>query len=204
MGMKRIGFTQRVFLKEAYGERWDACDQKVAAFLQACGCIPVPIPNNLSVVKAWMAESFLDGAVLTGGNDLSRYGGDAPERDAVERFLLETFLGQRKPVYGFCRGMQMILDYFGAPLVQIPGHVAVRHMVHGHWGAIRVNSYHAWGARAVAEPLRVLMRAEDGTVEAVCVQGMPVLGTMWHPEREHPFCGEDLDRVRSLLGDGKV
>lgn len=41
------------------------------------------------------------------------YGGNAPERDAVDHKLIELCIKNNIPVYGFCRGMQSILDYFG-------------------------------------------------------------------------------------------
>lgn len=45
----------------------------------------------------------------------------------MEKELLAFALQYDVPVYGFCRGMQVVLDYFGCELEQIQGHVAVRH-----------------------------------------------------------------------------
>ena len=43
--MKRVLFTQRVELVEAYKERRDCADQRIAEYINSCGFLPVPIPN---------------------------------------------------------------------------------------------------------------------------------------------------------------
>ena len=118
---------------------------------------------------------------------MTKYGGDALERDQVERMLLELALQDDIPVYGFCRGMQVIVDYFGCELEQVQEHVAVRHKVHGKMGTMEVN------------PLEVLAQTEDGVIEAVRHKEKPVLATMWHPERELLFQMEDMRRVCELF-----
>ena len=37
------------------------------------------------------------------------------------------------------------------------------------------------------------------SVEAVKHESLPLWGVMWHPEREEPFTGEDLDFFRNVL-----
>lgn len=41
------------------------------------------------------------GIVFTGGNSLTKYGGDAPERDETEYAMLKLALQYNIPVYGF-------------------------------------------------------------------------------------------------------
>lgn len=174
-----------------YGERRDCADQNIPRFIEACGYLPVPVPNVSNI--AYMVEQLRpDGIVLTGGNSLTKYGGDALERDQVERMLLELALQDDIPVYGFCRGMQVIVDYFGCELEQVQEHVAVRHKVHGKMGTMEVNSFHNQACRRVSDPLEVLAQTEDGVIEAVRHKEKPVLATMWHPERELLFQMEDM------------
>lgn len=66
------------------------------------------------------------GILLTGGNSLEKYGGDAPERDRIDHQLIDIALYQNIPLYGFCRGMQSVLDYFGCSLESVAGHAAAR------------------------------------------------------------------------------
>ena len=197
---KIIIFTQRVEFVESYGERRDCADQNIPRFLEACGYLPVPIPNAVCALDEYIERTAPAGILLTGGNSLIKYGGNAPERDDTDRRLLEIAIEKGIPVYGFCRGMQSILDYFGCRLENVSGHVAVRHQVQGGWGALTVNSYHNQACREVKEPLRVIGRADDGVVEAAECQGHRIMATMWHPERENPFAKDDVERVKKFFG----
>lgn len=197
---KIVLYTQRVEVVSGYGERRDCADQNISRFIEACEYLPFPVPNIPSIAKRMVEQLQPGGIVLTGGNSLTKYGGDAPERDQVERMLLEHALQWEIPVYGFCRGMQVIADYFGCELEQVQGHVAVRHEVHGKLGTMEVNSFHNQACCRVTSPLTVLAQAEDGVIEAVRHKEKPVLAIMWHPEREEPFQTEDIRRVCELFG----
>ncbi len=196
---KTVIFTQRVEIVESYGERRDCADQRIAAFLGQCGYLPVPVPNALHDIGELIEAVGPAGIVLTGGNSLSRYGGNAPERDRTDRVLIGAALKRGVPLYGFCRGMQSVLDYFGCELEDVPGHVTVRHKISGSYEE-EVNSYHNQACRQLKEPLRMLAQASDGVIEAVEHPQKKILATMWHPEREQPYKTEDMQRVRTLFG----
>lgn len=200
MNAKIVLYTQRVEIVESYGERRDCADQNIPRFIEACGYLPVPIPNVLSTARGMVEQMRPTGIVLTGGNSLVEYGGEAPERDEVEKELLDLALQYDIPVYGFCRGMQMILDYFGCILEQVQGHVAVRHGIHGKMGTMEVNSFHNQACRRVESPLEILAQTEDNVIESVRHMTKPVLGTMWHPEREKPFRMIDIHQIQELFG----
>lgn len=197
--MKIALYTQRVEIVKSYGERRDCADQNIPRFIQACGYLPVPAPNVSSVAQEMIRELKPAGIVLTGGNSLVKYGGDAPERDDTEKKILDLAIEYEIPVYGFCRGMQVILDYFGCQLEEVKGHVAVRHKIHGHIGTLDVNSFHNQACFQLQEPLEALACAEDGVTEAVCCKEKHLLATMWHPEREQPFADADIRRVQKLF-----
>ena len=129
-----------------------------------------------------------------------KYGGNAPERDEMEQRVFELALGHNIPVYGFCRGMQVIADYFGCELAEVQGHVAVRHKISGEMGSLEVNSFHNQACYSLKKPLEVLAKTDDGVIEAICYREKHILGTMWHPERENPFVDTDIRRVRELFG----
>lgn len=198
--MQTVLYTQRVEIVEGYGERRDGADQNIPKFLQACGYLPIPISNVSDIVQGIIDEIRPAGIVLTGGNSLSKYGGNAPERDETERKMLEIAIERNIPVYGFCRGMQVILDYYGCPLVEVKGHVAVRHALTGALGSITVNSFHNQACVEVNDSLEILAKTEDGVVEAVRAKNEQILATMWHPEREQPFVVSDIERLKRLFG----
>lgn len=197
---KIVLYTQRVEVIESYGERRDCADQEIPRFLEACGYLPVPVPNVVHALERLVHCLKPTGIMLTGGNSLLQYGGTAPERDGTDRRLIELALRERIPVYGFCRGMQSILDYFGCRLENVSGHVSVRHTAAGIWGTLDVNSYHNQACREAAEPLQVAAMSADGVIEAVECPQFRIMATMWHPEREKPFCSMDMERVKRLFG----
>ena len=148
-----------------------------------------------------------DGLLLPGGGDMDPkfYGEERipacgePNllRDAAEPLLLRAFLAADKPVLGICRGIQVINVFFGGTLCQdLPGHSAVDghdsfHTVRTARSPLlavcgplcRVNSAHHQAADAPGRGLRAVQWAEDGAVEAVCHDCLPVWGVQWHPER---------------------
>ena len=200
--MRNIIFTQRVEVIESYNERRDCADQRIADYIFKCGFLPIPVPNNVEIIDAILQNIRIDGIVLTGGNSLTVYGGNASERDAADHKLIEEGIKRKIPIYGFCRGMQSILHYFGNELVQVQGHVAIRHDVEGKIGRVVVNSYHNQACMNLAKGsgLEVLALAEDGVIEAVRHKEYPIIATMWHPEREVEYSEQDMDRMKELFG----
>lgn len=199
---KTVIYTQRVEIIDAYQERRDCADQRIPLFLETCGYIPIPVPNVISELNAFVEAVRPCGIMLTGGNSLMEYGGNAPERDKTDQLLIGIALQKDIPLYGFCRGMQSVLDYFGCRLENIQGHVAVRHFVDGEWGSMEVNSYHNQACRKLKKPLQVMAQTEDGVIEAAAYPEKRMIVTMWHPERETPFQETDIKRVKNLFGDG--
>ncbi len=193
-------FTQRVEIVESFCERRDCADQRIADFISACGFLPVPLANNKEVAAPIVYELAPVGIVLTGGNSLMKYGGNAPERDEVDRELIRIALDKHIPLYGFCRGMQSILDYFGNELVNVKGHVAIRHKITGLQHSIEVNSYHNQGCICLkSNDLKAIMKTDDQVIEKIRHKKLPIIGTMWHPERENPFHEMDINMVRNLI-----
>lgn len=198
--MQTVIYTQRVEVIESYSERRDCVDQRIAEFIWSCGFLPFALPNNVEIVKSILNEIKPTGILLTGGNSLAKYGGNAPERDKTDEFLIELSVEKTIPLYGFCRGMQSILDYFGNDLIKVQGHVAVRHDIAGDENPVNVNSYHNEACVELKnDELIAVLKAEDGVIEKVRHRYLPIIGTMWHPERENPFRNKDIEMFQELL-----
>ena len=191
--------SQRVDILPERGERRDALDQRLLDWVAWCDFLPVPVPNRVDRVSALWATVHPSLVVLSGGNDLAAYGGDAPERDETERALLTHALREHVPLLGLCRGAELILDTFGDRLERVPGHVGARHSLRVDDRDRTVNSYHGWGCRSRDTTLCVLARSEDDVIEAFCHADMCVLGLMWHPERELAFHEHDRALVQRYL-----
>lgn len=184
------------------GERRDSLDQRWSEFLEQCGIASVLIPNNVSVAESIFRTCAPRGVLLTGGENLQTYGGESPERDALEKALLTYALHgttPKCPVLGVCRGMEMILHFFGFKLELVHGHVQARQIITVHGKREEVNSFHRWGIRGVAKDFDVWGVADDGIVKAIRHQTLPVAGIMWHPERMQPFSERDIVFFRNFF-----
>jgi putative glutamine amidotransferase len=198
--MKTVGITQRVVVTQKYNERRDCLDQAWARFLEACGLLPLALPNLTDVALALCDQMPIHGLVLTGGNDLVDLGGDAPERDAAENALLNMAERRGIPVLGVCRGMQLIQNRFAIPLRRVEGHVTQHQTISVEGEPREVNSYHCFAAFESRAPLEVWAIADDGVIKAIRHVSRPITGIMWHPERNSLPAPADIELFRRVFG----
>lgn len=182
------------------------------------GGVPLVLPNiaNESVLDQLAAS--LDGLLVTGGGDVDPtwYGEEphpalgevSPERDQFEIALIRRFLQRNKPVFGICRGCQvlnvaadgdMYQDIYaqsGRPLLQHSQKAPREHashyvdiveqsMLHSIVQNIRlkVNSFHHQAIRRAGAGFAITAYSSDGIVEAIeSTQHRFALGVQWHPE----------------------
>lgn len=181
------------------------------------------------------AGDDLDGLVLSGGVDIAPefYSGNndyahAPDsweraRDLFEMEALEQALERRIPVFGVCRGLQLVNVVLGGTLVQDLGKegdvvhegmggVDKQHGVRVERGSLLgsivgpggglVNSAHHQAIGRLAEGLRVNCRADDGTIEGVEwvePEGRSfLLAVQWHPERMYTNGVGDVPLYRKI------
>ena len=191
------------------------------------GGVPVILPPVGGERTAEVVIGSLDGLLLSGGSDLhpNLYGEapapeldvTIPERDAFEVPLLRLALMRGIPVFGICRGMQLLNVVLGGTLYQdLPSQLGRDVLKHrqqtpkwqpthevevreGSWlggllgGGAKVNSYHHQGIKDLAEGLVVSARSSDGIVEAVESRDFPerwLVGVQWHAEAMRDACPE--------------
>jgi putative glutamine amidotransferase len=171
-----------------------------------------------------------DGIVLTGGNDVAAgFSKAAPadlvqqpdeQRDRFEFQLIDKALAQKIPLFGICRGMQVINVRLGGTLIADlrhdgfgnhetkSGQQEVRHTIRVESGTLlekiagqsngEVNSYHHQAVKNLAAGLTASSYSEDGVIESfewTEAIGRPfLLAVQWHPERMtdrgNPFTGK--------------
>lgn len=199
--MKILALTQRVEHVPDYNETRDCIDQNWYGFVMCCGFLPLLLPNSLEAVRLLIDKIKISGIIITGGNNLVKYGGNAQERDNVESFLVSLAVAEDIPLLGVCRGMQVIQDYFGVALEQVKGHVAVMHELTMNREKVIKNSYHSYCSKNSVDELIVSAVSEDGAIEAVKHYNKKIFGIMWHPERNRPFDTSDIDLVKEIFKD---
>jgi len=207
------------------GKTLQYLEQSVAHWIMSLGAIAVMLPalEHSSAIRRSDLHvrdiaAQLDGLVLQGGADLDpRLYGEEPThsngpfdavRDRFELDLIDAFTSLGKPVFGICRGMQLINVACGGTLHQdlcANGVTDVRHAnlaaydrhVHeveiaagshlsrwyGFAGRANVTSIHHQGVARLGRGLIVEAVSHDGVVEAFRHDGDAFLyGVQWHPE----------------------
>lgn len=208
--MKRIGLTQRVDIISSHGERRDALDQQWYSLLFEMNMLPVPLPNLSPEYAVNLVEELqLDGILFTGGNSLchldEQANDRAPERDAFELSLIDYAFKNELPIFGVCRGMQIINNYFSGELQPVQGHIAEIHRILPVGDSIqlprKVNSFHRWAVaqNGLGKNLKPIAIDAEGNIEAYLHLTKKIAGIMWHPERVNGFDALDLDFMKRVL-----
>ena len=204
--MMRILLSQRVDSIPSRGETRDAVDRRWIDLLHAAGILAIAAPNYPEIIPHMIDDLSPEGILLTGGNNLTAYGGDTPERDETESILIRWALDRKKPVLGVCRGTQMLLHYFGGRLRPVEGHAGARNRIRGVLPGLEgkeceLGCYHDFGffEKDMPEALEPLAYSPDGCVEAFRHRQARILAIMWHPEREAAYRNQYTQFLRDYF-----
>lgn len=178
--------------------------------------LPVIIPPVCGREEAEEFASLCDGLLVTGGKDIApllydtmtiqQCGAYDLEVDESHIALIQAFAALGKPIFGICRGLQLINIAFCGTLYQdlqseVPesgGHVfgmfrydAVHPVQVEKDGrlyeilqkeTINVNSIHHQAIKRLGNDVKGCALSPDGIIEAIEVKGKPILAVQWHPE----------------------
>jgi len=207
----------KIAVSVADKEKGKGKDSPYFKALLTAGAMPEEIHLVTAGAPGFHAEDY-DGILLGGGEDVdpALYEEEKKydsvkinrKRDDFELKLLDRAQEAQLPVFGICRGTQLINVKFGGTLYQDlenDAEVEIDHRqtgersdathgvtltepesllaesFHGH---CEVNSFHHQGIKRVGRGLKVTAYSEDGLVEAVeAAEGFPYLvAVQWHPE----------------------
>jgi N5-(cytidine 5'-diphosphoramidyl)-L-glutamine hydrolase len=207
--LKLIAISTRVDEVSSYSETRDSLDQRWGSLLVDLGLVPCPIPNSLDETALQYLFEKVDfgGLLLTGGNDLSSVIGSSSTsaaRDKIEKKLIEYCIQQRLPILGVCRGMQLLVEYFGGSIIEVPNHIATHHLVdvcEPIVASFETNSSHRYSPNVATLPdcLKVTATSHDGQIEALRHVLLPIKGIMWHPERNAEMQRYDINLLEGLF-----
>lgn len=158
------------------------------------------LPNMGAETIGFAGGLKLSGLILSGGENW----GVSPARDATERALFAWAWKTGIPIFGVCRGAQVINLLAGGTLETCDRHTATRHGLEltrplADSRHHEVNSFHAQAIRphGLAPGLEPFALAPDGTVEGFMNADGRIIGVMWHPEREAQPAPLDLALLRA-------
>jgi microsomal dipeptidase-like Zn-dependent dipeptidase/gamma-glutamyl-gamma-aminobutyrate hydrolase PuuD len=182
------------------------------------GGVPLLIPPLTDVEALDIAVSAIDGLLLSGGIDVNPlFMGEQPlpelqdvdtVRDENEFMLLRLAIRRQLPVFGICRGHQLINVAFGGTIYQDirsqsetptikhsqsaprdqPTHAVhladipsrLRRIIAAD--SLIVNSFHHQAVRLVAPGFLATASSPDGINEAMEHTEKDILSVQWHPE----------------------
>ena len=180
------------------------------------GGIPILIPVTEDPARCADYIDMIDGLLVPGGEDVApEFYGEDPHRtvsyinrdkDRYDLELIRLCREQNKPIFGICRGFQVINVAFGGTLYQdIPSQLPEA-MCHNQSQDLRnvpthkvtldensvigrilgkeiyTNSFHHQAVKDVGDGLRVVGRTADGVVEALETEDGRIFAVEWHPE----------------------
>ena len=194
--MKKIFVTQRESVVS--NEKRDCLDDRWLTFTDKCDIIPVLIPNNKSILKAYISDLQCDGIILSGGGNIYSLGGDK-RRDEIETLLIEHSINKNIPLIGVCRGMQKIQDFFGISLEKVEGHVQEKQEIYINKKIHEVNSFHDYGTFNNNDNFDIWAAGKDKIVKAIKHKKFRISGIMWHPERILPIRQFDINLFKEFF-----
>lgn len=184
--------------------------------LIAAGATPLVIPVDEDANRAGEYLPLLDGLLVPGGEDICpSFYGQSPvpqvvytyaDKDRMDLALVRMAAEAGLPVFGICRGLQIINVCFGGTLIQDlpsqrPGslvHTSDKDTLRTHEARLvpgslmerllrneplMVNTYHHQAVDVLAPGFSITAFAEDGVVEAIEDNVRNIYAVQWHPER---------------------
>lgn len=209
-----IGVT--AFLNEETKKIYKTNSSYIEAIIESGG-IPFMIPTVVDIANCRQIVGHLDGLLVPGGPDVtpSLYNEEPCPQvtyarkkvDLVEIELIRLAKEYNKPIFGICRGIQIINVAFGGSLYQDIASQYKNEMCHrqnpnitdepthkvyleknSHIAkiikdtVIEVNSYHHQAVKDLAEEFKAVGWAKDGVIEAMESQDAKIMAVQWHPE----------------------
>ena len=180
------------------------------------GCVPFVLPATEDEALLGAYLDMAGGVLMPGGIDVDpliygegpdlNIGRLNPLLDHYQIALTKAARSRNMPIFGICRGVQVMTVAFGGTLIQhLPNDKTTfnhRQTMHGRFpshpasaeaGSVvgrifgrdfTVNSFHHQAVGRVAPGFAVTARSSDGVIEAIEAEdGAFCVGVQWHPER---------------------
>ena len=202
------------------------------------GATPLPIPVTDDPSRAAEYIDLIDGLLIPGGQDITPalFGKDpTPQvtymieaQDLMEMELLRLAEKKGIPVFGICRGLQLMNVTFGGGLIQDIHAEKKATVCHKQDLSIRsqathratmlegslleellgkeplyVNSYHHQALDDVAPGFTVSATAADGIIEAIENREKNLYAVQWHPEEMYVRYPRFANLFRYLVEQAK-
>jgi len=200
-----IGMTPRLTDSTKYEQTF--VHQRYLRPLNERGAIPILLPLENEDIEDIL--NVCDAFLVTGGNDINPvFYNETNENslsrnidarlDAIDRVVVEHAFRRQVPLFGICRGHQSINVFLGGSLHQDLAELAINHgniernqsvkIIGGSLFSsilppvFDVNSYHHQAVKRLAPGMIASIVSEDGVIEAIEHEILPIFSVQWHPE----------------------
>ena len=209
--MKKIIITQRLISNDNYFEIREALDIQWGKLLKEISFIPIILPIEYDF-EIYFDKIEIDGVILTGGNDLNSINpsNESLKRDIFEKELIKYSIKRNVPIFGVCRGMQIIAEYFGSTFKEVENQVAVKHTLKVNKESkyknllsklTIVNSYHHYAVDGNVNDILISATSENGIIKAIEHKKYKIFAQMWHSERENKFDKDQLNLIKYFFSN---
>lgn len=225
-----IGITSGSWINPETGWTYNRIYAPIVQSIERAGGVPVAIPTGLDEDTLRALYTRLDGILLPGGGDVDpKYYGETPHpklgkidaaRDTLELALVRWAVHDNVPLFGICRGHQVLNVALGGTLVQDIPSERPASLLHdqpdelprnrrshnvdvndiSRLGSVigdhhpQVNSLHHQAVANLGSGIRVTAYSPDGVVEGLEIDELDfALSVQWHPE---DLAGEDEAMLR--------
>ncbi len=205
--MLNLLVSQRIYVDQ-YGQLLDALEKKYTIFFNSLKINIYPVSNFIEDISNYLKELPYHGLILSGGGDpnpqkttlpntsLNYY----PQRDQVENDLIRLMISEKKSIMGICYGMQQLNCHFGGKVTPnllkhdsddpIKSHkIRIQKKLFDLADEYYVNHFHNHGI----EPQHLAddfdawaIDSDSHNIEGIIHKSLPIMGILWHPERESP------------------
>lgn len=156
--------------------------------------------NNIDVVF-----SLINSLALIGGGDVNPllYNKEVSlvydeDLDSLEYQAINLALTKKIPIFGICRGLQILNVYFGGTLKEIPSTHIGRHFIINNEELTKyTNSFHHQCIDVLAPNFKCLAKSEDFVIEEIIDKKRMILALEYHPEINYDY--EPLQKFIKLF-----
>lgn len=105
------------------------------------------------------------------------------ELDKLEFLLIKEALNRKLPIFGICRGLQILNTYFGGTLKEIPSsHLGLHNIKLKNDVVKSVNSFHHLCVDTLASNFSILAKSNDFVIEEIEDKKRMIFAIQYHPE----------------------
>ena len=153
------------------GKKIDSIDHDLINFVYRLSFVPCLVPNQLHKFNKKIVERYLKKLkpkllIISGGGSKKK-----DDRFHTELFLIKYSIKKRIPIFGICRGMQMLSAFFNCDIKKVKGHVAKKHkIIYEYKNSVtirKVNSFHNYSIKKLPREFKEIGTSSDGEIEAI-------------------------------------